>query len=102
MFSNRLAVAALGAGCIAAAAAGGFIAARQNSVPTPAAAQVRAADTVPTASAVDPSAPKPVSEAAASPCTAYTRATITAVTSAPPSIRMKNRKSCSRSVATTA
>jgi type IV secretory pathway VirB10-like protein len=39
MFSNRVAVVALGIGCITAAAAGGFIAARQTSVPTPAVAQ---------------------------------------------------------------
>jgi type IV secretory pathway VirB10-like protein len=39
MFSNRVTVAVLGIGCITAAAAGGFIAARQTSVPTPAAAQ---------------------------------------------------------------
>ncbi len=39
MFSNRLAVAALGIGCITAAAAGGYIAARQNTVPASATAQ---------------------------------------------------------------
>src|SRR5256885_7814464 len=34
MFSNRLAFAALGAACIAAAAAGGYVALRQNVTPT--------------------------------------------------------------------
>jgi len=38
MSSNRLAVAALGMACIASAAAGGYLATRQNAVPTPAAA----------------------------------------------------------------
>ena len=38
MFSNRLAFAALGAACIAAAAAGGYLASRQNAVPAPLAA----------------------------------------------------------------
>lgn len=41
MLSNRLLVAALGAACIAAAGAGGYFAARQNTVPTPAAAQAQ-------------------------------------------------------------
>src|SRR5438093_798716 len=34
MFSNRLAFAALGAACIVAAAAGGYLASRQNVTPT--------------------------------------------------------------------
>jgi len=38
MSSNRLAFAALGMACIASAAAGGYLATRQNTVPTPAAA----------------------------------------------------------------
>jgi hypothetical protein len=38
MFSNRFAFGALGAACIAAAAGGGYLATRQNAVPTPAAA----------------------------------------------------------------
>jgi len=41
MLSNRLLVAALGAACITAAGAGGYFAARQNTVPAPAAAQVQ-------------------------------------------------------------
>jgi len=59
MLSNRLVVAALAVGCISAAAAGGFIAARQNSVP--AAAQVQSADGT---SAPAPGAPaaQPVQE----------------------------------------
>jgi len=39
MFSNRLAFLALAAACVAAAAGGGYIATRQNAVPTPASAQ---------------------------------------------------------------
>jgi hypothetical protein len=38
MFSNRLAFAGLTVACIAAAAGGGYLASRQNTVPTPAAA----------------------------------------------------------------
>jgi len=38
MFSNRLAFAALGVACIAAAAGGGYLASRQNTVPAPVAA----------------------------------------------------------------
>jgi hypothetical protein len=38
MLSNRLAFAALGAACIAAAAGGGYLASRQNAVPAPVAA----------------------------------------------------------------
>jgi hypothetical protein len=47
MFSNRLAFAALAVGCLAAAAGGGYLATRQNTVPTPAsaAAASTAADT---------------------------------------------------------
>ena len=41
MLSNRLAFAALGIACIGAAAGGGYLATRQNAVPTPAAAQSR-------------------------------------------------------------
>ena len=40
MFSNRLAFIALALACIAAAAGGGYLATRQNAVPTPASAQV--------------------------------------------------------------
>ena len=39
MHSNRLAFAALAVACIAAAAGGGYLASRQNAVPTPASAQ---------------------------------------------------------------
>jgi len=41
MLSNRLAFAALAVACIGAAAAGGYLATRQNTVPTPAAAQAQ-------------------------------------------------------------
>jgi hypothetical protein len=59
MFSNRLAVALLGVACITAAGAGGYFAARQNAVPTPASAQTAEAPLAPVA---DASASKPVQE----------------------------------------
>ncbi len=59
MFSNRLAVGLLGVACIAAAGAGGYFAARQNTVPTPAAAMTAEAPLAPVA---DASASKPVQE----------------------------------------
>jgi hypothetical protein len=62
MFSNRLAFAALAIACIGAAAGGGYLATRQNTVPTPASAQVQpagpgsaAASAKTTAPAVTPS-----------------------------------------------
>src|SRR5258708_10049625 len=47
MSSNRLAFAALGMACIASAGAGGYLATRQNTVPTPAAAMAPAANATP-------------------------------------------------------
>src|SRR5256885_7803904 len=49
MASNRLAFVALALACIAAAAGGGYLATRQNAVPTPASAA--AAPALPTGSA---------------------------------------------------
>ena len=43
MLSNRLAFAALAIACIGAAAGGGYLATRQNTVPAPASAQTQAA-----------------------------------------------------------
>lgn len=43
MLSNRLAFAALAIACIGAAAGGGYLATRQNTVPTPASAEVQTA-----------------------------------------------------------
>ena len=60
MFSNRLAVAVLGVACITAAAGGGYFAARQNAVPTPADAQGQTAE-APLTPVADASA-KPVQE----------------------------------------
>jgi hypothetical protein len=61
MFSNRLAFAALAAGCIAAAAGGGYLATRQNAVPTPLAAT--SATSAPARSSVPPAtAERPVQE----------------------------------------
>jgi hypothetical protein len=56
MSSNRLAFAALGMACIASAAAGGYLATRQNTVPTPAAAMSPPPAASPAAAAV-PAAP---------------------------------------------
>jgi hypothetical protein len=53
MLSNRLAFAALAIACLGAAAGGGYLATRQNTVPTPASAQVQPASTAP-ASAASP------------------------------------------------
>ena len=61
MLSNRLAFAALAVACIGAAAGGGYLATRQNTVPTPASAQVQPA-------------------AAAAPAAALPKTTATAVT----------------------
>jgi len=59
MSSNRLAIAALALACIASAAAGGYLATRQNAVPTPAAAMTPApaAATPEAAPATTPAAP---------------------------------------------
>lgn len=46
MLSNRLAFAALAIACVGAAAGGGYLATRQDTVPTPASAQVQAATPV--------------------------------------------------------
>jgi type IV secretory pathway VirB10-like protein len=58
MFPNRLALPVLAVACVTAAAAGGYFAARQNAVPTPAAAQSQPADFA----AGSTSAAKPVQE----------------------------------------
>ena len=57
MLSNRLAVAALAIACIGAAAGGGYLATRQNAVPTPASAQ--------TTDATAPAAARPAAPAIA-------------------------------------
>jgi hypothetical protein len=64
MLSNRLAFAALGIGCLAAAAAGGYVASRQNAVPVPAsAATTVTAPAAPVAPATTPERPaQPVQE----------------------------------------
>jgi len=65
MLSNKLAFAALAVACIAAAAGGGYLASRQNTVPTPASAQAPpVAATAPGASAPSPAAStdRPVTE----------------------------------------
>ena len=61
MLSNRLAFAAVAVACIGAAAGGGYVATRQNSVPTPASAQAQQP------LAVEPAAGRP---AAATPTVA--------------------------------
>jgi hypothetical protein len=61
MFSNRLAFAALAAGCLAAAAGGGYLASRQNAVPAPLGAA--STTSAPAASSVAPTtAERPVQE----------------------------------------
>jgi hypothetical protein len=60
MSSNRLAFAALGMACIASAAGGGYLATRQNTVPTPAAAMSPAVTATP---AGVPAAPAPAAAA---------------------------------------
>src|SRR5437762_10926696 len=66
MMSTRLAFAALGIACIGAAAGGGYLATRQNAVPTPAAAMTQApsatAAGTPVAAPVATSADRPVQE----------------------------------------
>ena len=59
MSSNRLAIAALALACIASAAAGGYLATRQNTIPTPAAAMTPA-----------PVAPTPATAPAGAPVAA--------------------------------
>lgn len=57
--SNRLAFAVLGVACIGAAAGGGYLATRQNAVPTPAAAH---ADSIPASAPAPPASAAPVQE----------------------------------------
>jgi hypothetical protein len=58
MLSNRLAFAALAVACIAAAAGGGYLATRQNTVPMPASAQAQPVPAVaPAPAAATPTAP---------------------------------------------
>jgi len=63
MLSNRLAFVALAVACIGAAAGGGYLATRQNAVPTPASAQAQqvpaAAQAPATDTAAAPAAPAP-------------------------------------------
>src|SRR5437762_872252 len=61
MFPNRLALPLLAVTCVTAAAAGGYFAARQNTVPTPAAAQSQPADFAAPSTAAA-TASKPVQE----------------------------------------
>ena len=68
MLSNRLAFAALALACIGAAAGGGYLATRQNTVPVPASAQVQTATAAPAptaASAPAAQTAKPVEAAKA-------------------------------------
>ena len=69
MLSNRLAFAALAVACIAAAAGGGYLATRQNAVPTPASAQTStpAAAAQPAVPAGQPAPAAPQASAAPAP-----------------------------------
>src|SRR5260370_26117627 len=60
MLSNKLAFAALAVACIAAAAGGGDLASRQNTVPTPAAAQTQPAAAAAPTSPPAAASPRPV------------------------------------------
>jgi len=69
MLSNRLAFAALAVACIAAAAGGGYLASRQNTVPAPASAQTASpvpaaapAPAAPSTAVAAPTADRPVQE----------------------------------------
>ena len=62
MLSNKLAFAALAVACIAAAAGGGYLASRQNTVPTPAAAQTAASTSETPVAATATPAGRPVQE----------------------------------------
>jgi type IV secretory pathway VirB10-like protein len=67
MFSNRLAFVVLAVACIGAAAGGGYLATRQNTIPAPMAASapappVTAAAAAPAPAAVAPAPAKPVQE----------------------------------------
>jgi len=66
MLSNRLAFAALAVACIGAAAGGGYLASRQNAVPTPASAQTQqpAAATAPVQPAAAPAPAPPAAQPA--------------------------------------
>ena len=65
MLSNRLAFAALAIACLGAAAGGGYLATRQNTVPTPASAQTTAA--APVSAVVPATPPQPAAAAPAKP-----------------------------------
>src|SRR5258708_5265481 len=62
MLSNKLAFAALAVACIAAAGGGGYLASRQNTVPTPAAAQTQPAAAAAPTSAPAAASARPVQE----------------------------------------
>jgi hypothetical protein len=62
MFSNRLAVAGVALACVCAAAAGGYLANRQNAVPAPASAQEQPAGQPAGAAGAALTAEKPVQE----------------------------------------
>src|SRR3954468_16706900 len=64
MLSNRLAFVALAIACMGAAAGGGYLATRQNTVPTPASAETRSAAAAP---AVSPAAPATTASSPATP-----------------------------------
>jgi hypothetical protein len=59
MLSNRLAFAALAVACLVAAAGGGYLATRQNAVPTPAVAQTMPPEAAPAASPAPATATPP-------------------------------------------
>ncbi len=65
MLSNRFAFAALVIGCLGAAAAGGYLATRQNAVPAPASAQVQGTAPAPAPGSTASAAPVPAASSRA-------------------------------------
>jgi hypothetical protein len=97
MLSNRLAFLLLGVGCISAAAGGGYLATRQNSVPVPAAAQ-SAPSPAPGASVPPAATPAPVAAMPERPAVQETEAVVSdrAAKPAPRPVEPPTRATASR------
>jgi hypothetical protein len=67
MLSNRLAFAALAIACLGAAAGGGYLATRQNVVPSPASAQMQPLPAASSSTSMTPTAEQPPSTASLAP-----------------------------------
>ena len=97
MLSNRLAFAALGVACIGAAAGGGYLATRQNTIPTPASAEAQM--TAPAASRPVPEATRPVQETEAVVGDAASRPAAVTAPKAPPAATTAKRAEAQTTVA---